>query len=144
MAPRASTSSAAESKGPAIRASPLAGGLGRSQRLQLFHHLLTAIEVGVEPALRDQLRVGSRGDDSSLVEHDDAVDAEERGAPEAEAASLPGTGQPSSNPKAMFSRIVWEKRKLSWGTMPKLRRNAARGQRSAGTPPSITTPSVGS
>src|SRR5207249_6731292 len=81
MAPRASTSSAAESKGPAIRTSPLAGGLERSQRLQLFHHLLATVEVGVEPAPRDQLLVGSRRDDSPLVEHDDAVHPEESRAP---------------------------------------------------------------
>ena len=65
------------------------------------------------------------------------------GAVEAE-APLAGPGPPSSNPNAMFSRIVWEKRKLSWGTIPNRRRNAARGQPSAGTPPSRTMPSVGS
>src|SRR6187399_903053 len=78
MAPRASTSSAAESNGPAISHAPSDHA---SQRLQLFHHLLLVVEVRVEAAARDQLLMRAAGYDASLVEHDDAVDPQQRRAP---------------------------------------------------------------
>src|SRR5712664_1987725 len=75
-APTFSSSCPKGSQG-ALTAPPLSRR-ARSQRLQLFHHLLAMVEVGVEPAAMDELLVGPGVHDPPLIQNHDPIHAQER------------------------------------------------------------------